>query len=614
MSEVFEVLSDREHTLKKAHIMVGSLAEEDYSTYINGKYTTLKVVPGLLVVAREICDNSVDEFIRSNKTASTKIKITMDAMSLTVEDNGRGIPIKRYVNEENKIDEWQPVLCWTQLRAGTSFTNHNIGPSSNGVGSSVANILSLVFKGETWDGDNYCKVTCSENMGNKNVHIEKKKHATGTKVYIEPDFERFGVVGFTPDHIAATKERITALSSVYPEITFTFNGEKIRTKKPKEYLEVYEKPYVSYEGDNYFFAVMPTELDEYYQQSYIDGLYVKNGGTHEAYISRELSYVLRDLIKKKHKIEMSPAEIKRGFFLCFNARFFPSLKFDSQTKDRLTNSEAEVKAYLGDVPFEKLAKEILNTPEIIEPIIEAKLAKQIAAEKRAITLEQKKMTKKYVEKHIPAKSKKVEDTVLLLCEGDSAQGMLEKVRDLNKHGGYPMRGCVKNTYGIKDKEILENKELNDIMTILGLKFHMSAKEIKEELLYGKIGIMCDQDSDGAGHIAPLVLNFFSRWTELFTQKRVFLVTSPLYIFTKNKGKKNEERIYCYDKAEYERVRDQYKGWELRYIKGLGSLRPKEYRDVLDNTDRWLCVELDDMKALEIMFSDNVMERRKIMGI
>ena len=120
--------------------------------------------------------------------------------------------------------------------------------------------------------------------------------------------------------------------------------------------------------------------------------------------------------------------------------------------------------------------------------------------------------------------------------------------------------------------------------------------------------------DGKGHIAPLVINFLSRWPELFTQKKIYIVTSPLYIFTKNKGKKNEERVYCYDKTEYESVRDQYKGWELRYIKGLGSLRPKEYRDVLDNTDRWLCVELDDMKALEIMFSDNVTERRKIMGI
>ena len=143
---------------------------------------------------------------------------------------------------------------------------------------------------------------------------------------------------------------------------------------------------------------------------------------------------------------------------------------------------------------------------------------------------------------------------------------------------------------------------------------MSKDEIKNNLLYGKIGIFADGDLDGAGHITPLVINFLSRWPELFYQKKVYIVTSPLYIFTKNKDKKNEERVYCYDKAEYERVRDKYKGWELRYIKGIGSLRPKEYRDVLDNTDRWLCVELDDMKCLEIMFSSNVEGRRRIMGI
>ena len=254
-------------------------------------------------------------------------------------------------------------------------------------------------------------------MENIKVGINKdSKHPTGTKVTIEPDFERFGVSCFSPDHIIATKERIVALSAAYPEITFVFNGEKISTKKAKDYVNIFQKPYVLHSSDNYFFAVMPTEHDEYYQQSYIDGLFIKNGGTHEAYVAREICYALRDAIKKKHKIEMSPAEIKRGLFLLFNGRFFPQMKFDSQTKERLTNSEAEVKAYLGAVNFEKLAKDIMSIPEIIDPIIEAKLAKQIAAEKRAVTLAQKKMAKKYVEKHLPAKSKNVAVTTLLLTE------------------------------------------------------------------------------------------------------------------------------------------------------------------------------------------------------
>ena len=471
MADTFEVLNDIEHTLRRPSIMIGSVVEQDLSMYINGKYTTMRIVPGLLVITREIIDNCIDEFIRSKGTAANKISITMTPMSLTVEDNGRGIPVEKYVNEANNIDEWRPVLCWTKLKAGTSFSNHDKGPSANGVGASVANILSLYFSGETWDGKKYCRVQCRDNMSDVKINIlDESKHPTGTKVIIEPDFKRFGVECYSKDHIIATRDRIVALSSVYPEITFVFNGEKIKTRKPKEYLSMYGDKYVSYESENYFFAVFPTEVDEYYEQSVIDGLYIKNGGTHEAVISRELAYALKDIIKKKHKLEMSPAEIKRGFCLIFNARLFPNMKFDSQTKEKLINSEAEVKEYFGQIPYDKLAKEIFAVSEIIDPIIETKLAKQIAAEKRAVTLEQKKLAKKNVEKHIPAKSRKREETTLYLVEGDSALGSGIKVRDVNTMGFFPLRGLPMNTYGESEASILGNKELNNVMSILDVRF------------------------------------------------------------------------------------------------------------------------------------------------
>lgn len=615
MADKFEVLNDREHTLRRAHIMVGGLVEEDFQTYISGELRTLRVVPGLLVIVREIIDNCIDEFIRSGGKAATKVDIWMNQLSLTVSDNGRGIPVERYINEANGVDDWRPVLCWTRLKAGTSFSDHDIGPSSNGVGASVANILSTTFSGDTWDGKNHCCVRCKDNMEVIDTAIEKdKSHPTGTTVSIEPDFKRFGVESFSPDHIIATRERILALSAIYPEITFTFNGEKIRTRKPKEYITQYKKDYVSCETDNYFFAIMPTETDEYCQQCYIDGLYVKNGGTHEAYISRELAYALRETIKKKHKIDMSPAEIKRGFLLLFNARYFPQMKFDSQTKERLTNSEAEVKAYLGSVDFEGLAKKIMAVPDIIDPIIEAKLARQIAAEKRAVTMAQKKMGKKYVEKHLAAKSKNVAETVCMLVEGDSAKSQAIRVRNIEKHGFFPLRGMPMNTYGEKEAKILENKELANVMTVLGLKFGMKEDEIKHDLLYGKIGLLADADVDGSGGIIPLLVNFFYRWPSLFTLGKVYIIPSPRYIFTKNYGKKNEERFYCYSDEDYEANRGKYKGWELRYIKGLGSLRPKEFRDVLDAEERWIKVEMDDPNCLDIMFSSNVAARREIMGI
>ena len=112
--------------------------------------------------------------------------------------------------------------------------------------------------------------------------------------------------------------------------------------------------------------------------------------------------------------------------------------------------------------------------------------------------------------------------------------------------------------------------------------------------------------------------FLHKWPQLFEEKKVYIIPSPRYIFTKNEGKKNEERIYCYTDEEYENALPKYtkqKGYEVRFIKGLGSHTPAEYRDVLNSEDRYIAVDVDDAKCLETMFSpDAVEDRRKIMEI
>ena len=129
-----------------------------------------------------------------------------------------------------------------------------------------------------------------------------------------------------------------------------------------------------------------------------------------------------------------------------------------------------MKAYFGNIDFVKIAKEIVSVPEIIDPIIEAKLAKQIAADKRAVTLAQKKMTKTDVDKYKPAKSRNVKEKTCFICEGDSAVSSAIQVRNIQTQGFFPLRGNVLNTYGKKESDIISNKELKSIMTILNLKF------------------------------------------------------------------------------------------------------------------------------------------------
>ena len=109
------------------------------------------------------------------------------------------------------------------------------------------------------------------------------------------------------------------------------------------------------------------------------------------------------------------------------------------------------------------------------------------------------------------------------------------------------------------------------------------------------------DIDGQGGIVPLLINFFSHWPSLFEKGKICVIPSPRYVIAKNR-KKSKERIYCYTQEEYEAIRDKYKGYEIRYIKGLGSLDSVEYADVLNHEERWIQVELDDLSCLDTMFS------------
>ena len=611
--DVFKVLNDRDHTLLRGHIMLGSMVKEPYTLYVDGKLETLNIVPGLLKIVFELIDNTVDEHIRSDRKFATKVSITMTPTSLQIEDNGRGIPVEEYTMEDG-TKELRPVLCWTRLRSGTSFEGHSFGPSANGVGSSISCIFSSSFAGETCDGKKWCRVVCTDNMADINYAVEKAgKRKKGTKVLMEPDFGRFGVKSFSKAHMKVVRERLEALAAIYQTMQFTFNDEKIKVKKRTEWIERFKKPYVYLNSENWFFGIMPTETDEYSQVTYLEGLHVKNGGTIESWIAREICAELRILIRKKHKLEMSPGEIKRGLLIAFNGSMFPDMKFDSQTKERMVNSEAEVRQYFGEIDFEKLAKQVMNTPEIIDPILEAKLAKQIAAEKRAVTMAQKKQARAYIEKFIPAKTRNPYNRNLYLVEGFSAVSQAIRVRDVERQAFYPLRGMPMNVYGMKETSIVENKELSDIMAILGLRFGMDEQEISSALTHSKICLLADGDLDGAGGIVPLLINFFSLWPGIYSLKKIWIVPSPRYVLYRNQDKKNEERDYCWNKEEFEEKMATGHWTSFRYVKGLGSLNPVEYKEMLADEDRYLCVDIDDMQCIRTMFaSECVDERRKVM--
>jgi DNA topoisomerase-2 len=184
-------------------------------------------------------------------------------------------------------------------------------------------------------------------------------------------------------------------------------------------------------------------------------------------------------------------------------------------------------------------------------------------------------------------------------------GFLLKVRDPNKVGAYPLRGVIMNTWDMKPSEVLKNKELSELVAVLGLD--ITNPNSVDDMTYQNIATLTDADHDGIGHISPLLLAFFYKyWPRLFIEKRVKITRTPIMISTKGKETK---WFYTYEEAN--EFKTQETGWKHRYIKGLGSLTEEEY-DRIINQPVYDTVTVDDAKIFEMMFGKDSQPRKEYM--
>lgn len=600
MSENFRVLDDRNHVLLRPNIYLGSVNLEPQSGIIDYEYKTVYIVPALLKMVEEVFQNSIDEHIRTNGEFATQISLditqTLDGTQITVKDNGRGIPQKIIGGKS------QPLLAWTELRAGSNFDDNNrTTAGTNGMGAALTCIFSKSFVGYTCDGKNTITVTCSDNMQNIAESSNKGKQA-GTQVSFVPDLDRFGLNDFTDDHITVLRDRFVNLAIMYPKIQFKFNGEKLTFKNLKQIAKNFHPDSVSAETDNVSLVFAPAGSEEEFRcLSYVNGIYIKNGGSHVDYVINQIIVTLREHVKKKHKIDVLPNQIRQHILFASWMRDFNALRFDSQTKERITNSVSEVAFYLNQIDFDKIAKQILNTESIINPCIEAILYKKEMAEKLALAKKLKSAAKIRVVNHIAATHSDPEQRSLVITEGQSALGSLITVRDPKKIGGFPLRGKPLNVRDMKPVDILKNKEMLELLTILGLEFGKPATDLN----YGKIYVMSDADTDGDS-IFCLLLNLFSNWPELFEQGRIYRVMTPLYVCVK--GKQTE---LFYNKTEFDKFNS--KGYDVSYCKGLGTLSKDAYRKCINEPYLIkLSANNSDLIKLEMAFGGDANLRKDWM--
>lgn len=467
----FKILSDRDHILMRPQMYIGSVSEETVSMMCDFQYQDIKIVPGLLKVINEIIDNSVDEAIRTKFQHANRIDVDMDFEPLTQEwcitvtDNGRGIPVVKHG------EIYQAQAAWTQAKAGTSFTDDRTTIGANGVGSFCTNVFSTTFIGESCDGKQKVKVHCKDSCNPEETKVTVTKSSkSGTKIQFWPNLQLFNIDYITDEHLKVIRDRLINLAICYPKIKFSFNKEKINPGSLAKVAKEFNDDAQSFTfGDNINIIVGPSGDDsEFRYLSYINGLNLKNGGSHIDFMVGQIASSMQPQIKRKWKIDVLPNQIKQHLLFCVWADGFTNPKFDSQSKERLTNTVTEVREFFKEVDYEKIAKRIIATDAIINPMVEAILYKKQMAEKRAAKAALKKAAKRKIAKHLVATSNNPQDTILHIAEGLSASSTLLTIRDSKIHGCYSLKGKIMNTHGMKPKDVTKNTELLDLMSIIGL--------------------------------------------------------------------------------------------------------------------------------------------------
>ena len=587
MKNTIRQLTDREHVRLRSAVYIGSVTPTKSFEYIldNDAITHKEVEysAGLIKIINEILDNSVDVAIKSNFKSANLIQVKIDDKKVIVQDNGTGIPVVK-----NSDGIYLPRLAWGNARAGSNFDDdkNRTQIGLNGVGSFATNCFSKKFIGLTDDGKNAYKVTFKNGAESFTEQITPTKKQ-GTTVTFEPDLEMFGVSSINETYQNIIKQRLINLSMSFPKITFKFNGKKVNTSTFKNYLKLFSNTAEIYETEDYKFAVLPNEDDDFKQFSYVNGLKIPDGGTHIDIITNSIVDSLRNKLIKKYKT-IKPGDIRNKLMIILFMKNFNNAKFSSQSKEKITNSTREINEYFGKIDYEKIVNKILKTPEIIDPITEVyKIKEEFKKRQELKSLKKTKRIKS--SKYLPSTGFK---KYLVLVEGESALGGLLGALGRKDVGYYTLKGKPLNSYSQPQSKFTSNKELSELYSI-----------IKNEN-YQYIITACDADLDGI-HIIGLLLGFFHKYTPEVNTK-IGMLNTPVIAVKKGKDLKR-----WYYNLNDEVIIKQ--GESSKYYKGLGSHKEKDLKYIIEKDGLAKMIkmfEFDDDEIIDDWLSDKKADKRK----
>jgi DNA gyrase subunit B/topoisomerase-4 subunit B len=568
---------------------------------------------GLHHLVWEVLDNAVDEAM-NGYASNIWVTLHADGSSVTIEDDGRGVPIDKHPTSKKSALE----VIFTVLHAGGKFEHgsYKTAGGLHGVGASVVNALSKELvatvkrDGSAWE---------MRFKQGKPVSALKKTgpaRGTGTTVYFRPDPAIFPKIEFDA---AVIKERLEVASYLHKGLKVTFEDEAAKDKSVFEHHEglvdylkrivgergakpVHDAPFTltKEDGLRLDLVLQWTEATDEHLRSYVNGIPTGSGGTHESGLRAGLGKAVRNFIDTHNLspkgVTLVAEDIREGLTGVLSV-FIQEPQFQGQTKDRLNNPElvSAVDAVVRPALEHWLNHNISVAEAIVARIILAARAREAS---RAAQAEVSRKSATSTRLNLPGKlsdctNPTSDGSELFVVEGDSAGGSAKQGRDRARQAILPLRGKVLNTESASLAKVLENKELSDLVTALGCGLGKNFELAR--LRYGKIIILADADSDG-NHIATLLLTFIYRHLpQLIANGRVFLAQPPLYRIDIGK-----DTFWALDDAQKDAMLKQYgkngsAKADITRFKGLGEMMPKVLWETTLNprTRRLLRVEVTD---------------------
>lgn len=544
---------------------------------------------GLHHLIQEVVDNSIDEAMAGH---CSEITVTLhEDGSVSVEDDGRGIPVSQHPEENMPALE----VVMTKLHAGGKFNkeNYKVSGGLHGVGVSAVNALAEWLDVTVHRNSTTYQMRFEKGLKDTDLVERGSTDRTGTIIRFKPDSEIFDTTTFQYDKV---RQRLQELAFLNEGTKITIRDERSDDEATYEYdggirefvdyvagnkERVHPDPiYIEYEADNVEVKICMqwTDGTNEHLNSFVNNINTHEGGTHMAGFKSALTRTINKygfdsgILDDEDEDRLGSSDVRDGLVAIISTRV-PEPQFEGQTKTKLGNSE--VRGVVSSTVTNNLKTFLQENPDEAEAIVQKCL---VAARARKAAKKARELTRRKTvleSTSLPGKlsdcsNKDPEESEIFLVEGDSAGGSAKQGRDRNFQAILPLRGKILNVEKSRLNKIIDNNEISTMITALGTG--IGDEFDKDDLRYGKVIIMTDSDVDGA-HITTLILTFFFRYMKpLIEDGHVYIAQPPLY-----KIQHGKKEIYVRnDKEKREWIEENdAKRYSVQRYKGLGEMNPQQ---------------------------------------